>query len=172
MGDYGQRYHRGQLSEFGTGSHSRAHYGTALQCSAGLSCGSQPRECPLAGHAYEEAGYLQLAALYRELAQERRETPKAIQFQAPKPPGTPEELKQPPPEPPDRKTIPLPSRSHTQPHRHPLRISRLGFTSPPPLTPKASAGKRPFDLRPRSLPLPLNNRRRGVTICRFNTRRI
>ncbi|MFS8874071.1 hypothetical protein NW840_00835 [Synechococcus sp. R5-13] len=85
------------------------NYGTALQLlRRAYRADPSPENARWLATAYEEAGYLQLAALYRELAQERRETPKAIQFQAPKPPSTLEELKQPSPEPPDRKTIPLP----------------------------------------------------------------
>ncbi|MFQ3584149.1 MAG: hypothetical protein SNJ85_04340 [Cyanobacteriota bacterium] len=81
------------------------NYGTALQLLRRAY-----REDPSAENArwlataYEEAGYTQLASLYRELSQERRE----IQFQAPKPPSTLEQLKQLPAESPDRKTIPLP----------------------------------------------------------------
>jgi len=149
------------------------NYGTALQLlRRAYRADPSPENARWLATAYEEAGYLQLAALYRELAQERRETPKAIQFQAPKPPSTLEELKQPSPEPPDRKTIPLP-----QPIPHPTPPASssdqpVWVYKPPPLTPKASAAKRPFDLKLQSLPLPLNHRRRGTTICRFSTPRI
>jgi Flp pilus assembly protein TadD len=60
------------------------NYGTALQLlRRAYRADPSPENARWLATAYEEAGYLQLAALYRELAQERRETPKAIQFQAP-----------------------------------------------------------------------------------------
>jgi len=81
------------------------NYGTALQLlRRAYRADPTPENALWLATAYEEAGYAQLAALYRELAQERKE----ISFRAPKPPSTLEELKQPPPEPPSRKTIPLP----------------------------------------------------------------
>jgi tetratricopeptide (TPR) repeat protein len=81
------------------------NYGTALQLLRRAYRGDPtPENARWLATAYEEAGYTQLASLYRELSQERKE----IQFQAPKPPSTLEQLKQLPAEPPDRKTIPLP----------------------------------------------------------------
>ncbi|MFS8867260.1 hypothetical protein [Synechococcus sp. H65.1] len=81
------------------------NYGTALQLlRRAYRADPSPENARWLATAYEEAGYLQLAALYRELAQERKETPKAIPFQA----STPGELKQLPPQPPTHKTVPLP----------------------------------------------------------------
>jgi len=125
------------------------NYGTALQLlRRAYRADPSPENARWLATAYEEAGYAQLAALYRELAQEHREAPKAIQFQAPKPPGTPEELKQPPPEPPDRKTIPLP-----QPIPHPTPPASssdqpVWVYKPTPIDPKSISRQTP--LRPQA----------------------
>jgi len=122
------------------------NYGTALQLlRRAYRADPSPENARWLATAYEEAGYAQLAALYRELAQERRETPKAIQFQAPKPPGTLAELKQqPPPEPPDRKTIPLP-----QPIPHPTPPASssdqpVWIYKPAPIDPKSISRQMPL----------------------------
>ncbi|MFS8814578.1 hypothetical protein [Synechococcus sp. R60.4] len=125
------------------------NYGTALQLlRRAYRADPSPENARWLATAYEEAGYAQLAALYRELAQEHRKAPKAIQFQAPKPPGTPEELKQPPPEPPDRKTIPLP-----QPIPHPTPPASssdqpVWVYKPTPIDPKSISRQTP--LRPQA----------------------
>ena len=105
------------------------NYGTALQLlRRAYRADPSPENALWLATAYEEAGYLQLAALYRELAQERRETPKA------KSPRTLEELKQPSPQSPARKTLPSPQ---------PI----------PPSSPSTSSGDQPIEL---SKPTPLD----------------
>jgi tetratricopeptide (TPR) repeat protein len=95
----------GSSASLGQAAIRERNYGTALQLLRRAYRGDPtPENARWLATAYEEAGYAQLASLYRELSQERKE----IQFQAPKPPSTLEQLKQLPAEPPDRKTIPLP----------------------------------------------------------------
>ncbi len=121
------------------------NYGTALQLlRRAYRADPSPENARWLAVAYEEAGYAQLAALYRELAQEPRETPKAVQLQAPKPLSTLEELKQPPPEPPARQTIPLP-----QPIPHPAPPASspdqpIWIHKPTPIDPKGLSRQTPL----------------------------
>jgi len=100
------------------------NYGTALQLlRRAYRADPSPENARWLATAYEEAGYLQLAALYRELAQERKETPKAIPFQA----STPQ--------PPTHTTVPLrqpvpPSSPSPSSRDQPIGVSK-------PLAPKS-----------------------------------
>ncbi|MEN9201972.1 MAG: hypothetical protein Q6K80_10270 [Thermostichus sp. DG_1_6_bins_120] len=116
------------------------NYGTALQLLRRAY-----RENPSAENArwlataYEEAGYTQLASLYRELSQEHQK----IQFQAPKPHNTLEQLKQLPTEAPERKTIPLPQPIPRYTPSSPSSDQPIWVYKPTPVDPKSISRQAP-----------------------------